>query len=143
MESRVGVWRGLAAGVLVGLLAAATAVAGTPRLPSLQITKATVDRAARTVDLRLRICFSAGPLALIAVSERRVLHGVEKGSSHWIVPRAVEPTRIYPFSCSNRWRVNWLLKPRLSGPGTYTVTIRLRDAYRRRTPAVAFSVTSR
>lgn len=137
----VDVRRRLAAGLLGAVLLPGLAAAGTPRPPSLQIVKATVDRAAHTVDLRLRICFSAGPRALIAVTERRSLHGVEKASNHW-VPRAVEPTRIYPFSCNDHWRVNWLLKPRLSGPGTYTVSLRVRDAYGRWTPGVTLSVTS-
>lgn len=128
--------------MLVGLLVTAPTAAGTTRLPSLAIVKATVDRAAKTVDLRLRICFSSGPRSVIAVSERRILRGVEKASNDWIVPRGVKPTRIYPFSCRTGWRVNWLLKPRLSGPGTYDVTIRVRDAYGRWTPQAAFSVTS-
>ena len=79
---------------------------------------------------------------MIAVSERRILRGVEKASNDWNVPRGVKPTRIYPFSCRTGWRVNWLLKPRLSGPGTYTVAIRVRDAYGKWTPQAAFSVTS-
>jgi len=127
--------------MVVGLLLTGRTAAATPRPPSLEIGKATVDRVAHTVDLRLRICFSSGPRALIAVSERRTLRGVEKASSHWI-PRGVEPTRIYPFSCRTGWRLNWLLEPHLNGPGTYEVTIRVRDAYGRWTPRVAFSVTS-
>ena len=119
-----------------------SAKADAPGLPTLSLAKSTVDRAARTVDIRLRICFSAGPRAAISVSERRALHGVQQAASHWIVPRAIEPTRISPYSCRTGWRVNWLLKPRLAGPGTYTAAIRVRDAYGRSTPPVALSVTS-
>jgi len=78
---------------------------------------------------------------MLALSEQRTLRGVEKASHDWI-PRGVEPTRIYPFACRTGWRVNWLLEPGLRGPGTYEVTIRVRDAYGRWTPRVAFSVTS-
>jgi len=127
--------------MVVGLFLTGRPAAGTPQPPSIRILKATVDRAANTVDVRLRICFSSGPRALIEVSERRTVRGVEKASNHWI-PRAVEPTRIYPFSCHAGWRMNWLLKPDLRGPGTYAATIRVRDAYGRWTPRVAFSVTS-
>ena len=141
MGSRSGARYGLVAGVLVGLALQGAAGAGTPRPPSLQITKATVDRVARTVDLRGRICFSAGPRALISVEERRTVHGVVKASRHWI-PSAIKPTRIYPYACTNRWRLNWLLQSGLNGPGTYTVSIRLRDAYGRWTPPVSVSVTS-
>jgi hypothetical protein len=128
--------------MLVGLLVMVPTAAGTTRLPSLAIVKATVDRAAQTVDLRLRICFSSGPRSLISVSERRDLHGVARASNDWTVPRGVKPMRIYPFACRTGWQVNWLLKPRLSGPGTYKVTIRVRDAYGRWTPQAAVSVTS-
>ena len=120
----------------------ARSTAGSARLPNLKILRATIDRVARTVDLRLRVCFSPGPRAAISVSERRALRGVAEASSSWTVPRAVEPTHIDPFSCRTGWRVNWLLKPRLTGPGTYTATIRVRDAYGRWTPPTAVSVTS-
>lgn len=118
------------------------AAAATRPRPSLAIQKAAVDRAARTVDLRLRICFSAGPRAAISVSERRALRGVVRAVNLWTVPRAVEPTHISAFSCRSAWRVNWLLKPRLAGPGSYTVALRVRDAYGRWTAPVAFSVSS-
>ncbi|HSC73993.1 MAG TPA: GerMN domain-containing protein [Gaiellaceae bacterium] len=120
---------------------ARAAAASRPR-PSLAIEKAAFDRAARTVDLRLRICFSSGPRAAISVSERRTRRGDVQAVNRWTVPRAKEPTDISAFSCRPAWRVNWLLKPRLAGPRTYTVALRVRDAYGTWTPQVAFSVTS-
>lgn len=81
------------------------------------ILAASVDRQARTIDLRLRICFSSGPRALIAITEQRTVAGRVRATAHW-APRAVEPTRIYPFACRANWRLNWLLTPKLVGPGT-------------------------
>lgn len=141
MVTRVRACRGLAAGVLVGLLVTGAAVAAPTRLPTLKIMNVTVDRIARTVDVRLRICFTPGPRALIRISERRTLNGIEKASHRWI-PRGVEPARISPYACNNHWRMNWLLAHGLSGPGTYSATIRLRDAYGRWTRRASFSVTS-
>ena len=89
----------------------------------------------------MRICFSAGPRSLIRISERRTLNGIEKASHQWI-PRGVEPTRISHYACNKHWRMNWLLKRGLSGPGTYSATIRLRDAYGNWTRRASFSLTS-
>jgi hypothetical protein len=105
-----------------------------------QILRATIDRRAHTVDLRLRICFSGGPRAQIAITERRIHH--HRVTTHRWVPRAEEPTRISPFACRSGWLLNWLLEPQLRGPGTYSATIRVRDAFGRWTPSVAFSVSS-
>jgi hypothetical protein len=100
-----------------------------------------VDRTAHTVDLRVRICFSSGPRALLDVQEQRTLRGIVEATSHWR-PRGVEPQRITPFACRANWRINWLLKAGLRGPGTYTARIRVRDAYGRWTSPVMVSVVS-
>jgi hypothetical protein len=128
-------------GIALALAAGVAPAAGTVPPPRLEIMKAVVDRTAHTVDLRLRICFSSGPRALIAVDERRTVGGVVQAARHW-VPQGVEPTQIHPFSCRANWRLNWLLERGLRGPGTYTATIRIRDAYARWTRAVVLSVTS-
>ena len=135
---RIAFATSLGAGLLVTGGGFAT---GPGPLPRIEITKATVDRRAQTVDVLLRICFSAGPRGLIAISERRRLDGVEKARHDW-VPQGVRPTRISPFSCRANWRLNWLLERNLRGPGTYTATIRVKDAYGRWTQPVALSVTS-
>jgi hypothetical protein len=142
MRRLVGVSCGVAA-VAAGLLVSVPSAVGTPEtpVPNVKVETVTVDRGAQTVDLRLRICFSSGPRALIAVNERRALRGVVKASRSWS-PRGVEPARVFPFSCRAGWRLNWLLEPRLRGPGTYQATIRVRDAYGRWTTPIAFSVTS-
>ena len=142
MWRRAHLRRGLPAAMLTALLCTGHPLAAAPRPPSLEIVKATVDRSAHTVDLRLRICFSSGPHAVIEVSERRTLGGAVRASKDWVVPRGLRPTRISPFACRTGWRVNWLLKPGLRGPGTYKVAIRVRDAYGRWTPAVALSIAS-
>jgi hypothetical protein len=125
-----------AAILLVGSVAAAT-----PPLPSLTITRAAIDRATHTVDLRLRICFSAGPRALLEIREQRALRGAVKATSRWS-PHGVEPQRIAPFACRANWRMNWLMKPELRGPGTYNARIRVRDAYGKWTPPSTLRVTS-
>ena len=130
---------GAAAAVSGGPVGLATASAPA-RLPSVQIVRATVDRGAHTVDLRLRICFSAGPRARIAIAERRTFHG--RVATHRWAPRAEEPIQISPFTCRTGWRLNWLLEQRLQGPGTYSATLRVRDAFGRWAPAVAFSLAS-
>jgi hypothetical protein len=129
----------VAAGVAVLLTGIATATPPPP--PNLMISRATVDRTAHTVDLRLRVCFSSGPRALLDIREQRTRHGVIKATSHW-QPQGVEPRRITPFACRATWRMNWFLRPGLRGPGTYTARIRVRDAYGRWTLPVAFSVSS-
>lgn len=120
-------------GSIVGLATVpVTLAAGTP---TLELTSATVDRTAHTVDARLRICFSSGPRAEIAVTERLLRGGETVASRSW-VPQGVEPTAISPFACRSGWRLNWLVVPALRGPGTYTATIRVRDAEGRWTPPV-------
>jgi hypothetical protein len=111
-----------------------------PHLPTVQILRATLDRNVHTVDLRVRICFSAGPRAQVAITEHRTFHG--RHATHRWAPRGEDPTRVSPFTCRTGWRLNWLLEPRLRGPGTYTATIRVRDGFGRWSPAVAFTVVS-
>lgn len=123
----------------VAALACVSAATAAPQ-PSVRIVRATVDRAAHTVDLRLRICFSAGPRAQIEITERRQSRG-GAATRRW-VPRGEEPAGVSPFACRSGWRLNWLVEPRLRGPGTYGATIRVRDAYGRWSTAVAFSVSS-
>jgi germination protein M len=108
--------------------------------PTVQVVRATVDRASRTVDLQLRICFSAGPRAQVTISERRTYRGTVMTRS-W-VPSGEIPNRISPFACRAGWRVNWLLAPRLRGPGSYQTTIRVRDAYGRWSEPAGVSLTS-
>jgi hypothetical protein len=134
---RGGLW--LAAAVVVLVVGGAAAAA--PPAPTLTISRLTVDRTAHTADVRLRICLSSGPRAALQVREHRSLGGVVQASSRWS-PRGVEPTHIFPFACRQNWRLNWLLKPALRGPGTYTATIRVRDAYGRWTLPTTFSLSS-
>jgi hypothetical protein len=125
---------------LAGCLAAGRASAASTDLPTAQIMRATLDRNAHTVDLRVRICFSAGPRAQVAITERRTFHG--RHATHRWAPRGEESTRVSAFTCRTGWRLNWLLEPRLRGPGTYSATIRVRDAFGRWSPAVAITVVS-
>jgi hypothetical protein len=109
------------------------------RVPTVRIERATVDRTTNTVDLRLRVCFSAGPRAHITISERRSYRGTV--ATHRWVPDAEKPARVSPYACRTGWRLNWLLEPRLQGAGAYRATIRVRDAYGRWSFPAAVSLT--
>lgn len=132
----------VAAVALTPFLVVVRVGATAPRPPTVKLVRASLDRAHRTVDVRLRVCFSAGPRARIVVHETRTLRGTERAHHEWVVPRAVEPVQVRPFSCVASWRLNWLLEPRLVGAGTYTASIRVRDANRIWARSVGFSVTS-
>jgi immunoglobulin-like protein involved in spore germination/sporulation and spore germination protein len=118
-----------------------TLAAAAVRAPTAALTNATVDRTAHTVDARLRICFASGPGAAIVVTERRTVHGRVVATRRWTA-EGVKPTRTHPFSCRADWRLNWLLAPGLQGEGTYTATIRVRDAYGRWTSPVRIGAVS-
>ena len=107
----------------------------TARAPTAELTRASVDHRAHTVDARLRICFSSGPRAMIEITEQRTQHGHVVATHRW-APQGVKPVSISPFSCHANWQLNWLLEPSLQGSGTYTAAIRVRDAYGRWTPPV-------
>jgi hypothetical protein len=128
---------GMVAALLAGSLGATRTA---PRPPTVQVMRATLDRTAHTIDLRLRICFSAGPRARIAITERRSYRGTV--ATHRWIPSGEIPTRISPFACRTDWRLNWLLETPLRGPGAYSATIRVRDAYDRWTPPVALTLIS-
>jgi len=112
------------------------------RSPTIKIASVTYRRAAGTVDLRVRLCLSNGPGAVISIAEQRRLRGVRVGSGHSIDPTGVDLTRIYPYSCVAVYQIAWVLKPRLVGPGTYTATVRVRDGYGAWSAAVSFSISS-
>jgi hypothetical protein len=51
-------------------------------------------------------------------------------SYRWIDPLGVDLTQIYPRTCASNYLIGWAIRARLiSRPGTYIVTIRVRDGY--------------
>jgi len=118
------------------------AASGARHSPTVSIASVTYRRAAGTVDLRVRLCLSNGPGAVISIGEQRRLHGVRMASDHSVDPTGVDLTRVYPYSCVAGYQIAWALKPRLVGPGTYTATVRVRDGYGTWSAAVSFSISS-
>jgi hypothetical protein len=112
------------------------------RSPTINIASVTYRRAAGSVDLRVRLCMSNGPGAVISIAEQRRLRGVRVGSDRSVDPTGVDLTRVYPYSCVAVYQIAWVLKPRLVGPGTYTATVRVRDGYGAWSAAVSFSISS-
>jgi hypothetical protein len=119
-------------------LAAATAA----RSPAISISTVIYRRAGRTVDLHVRLCLSNGPGARLSVTERLVVHGVRKASDHWVDPTGVDLTHVYPYACDAAYQIAWVPKRRLSGPGVYTATIRVRDGLGKWSVPASFTVAS-
>ena len=114
--------------------AGSTALAATR--PSVALSSVTVKRvpakpsSTTVMDVRFRLCVSVGPKALFLVDEVLKVGGVTKAKNHWTDPLGVDLTKPQPFGCASRYQISWVVKPRLArGPGTYTATIRVRDAH--------------
>jgi hypothetical protein len=116
--------------------------AGSAHAPTISISDVVYRRGSGTVDLHVRLCLSNGPLALLSVTERRAVRGVQKATSTWSDPTGVDLTRVYAYACASAYQIAWALKPRLVGPGTYTATIRVRDGYGTWSRPISFSVSS-
>jgi hypothetical protein len=115
--------------------------------PSISLSRVTIERTkpdggyAGTVDLKFRLCAIIGPRAVILVREARVLGGVTKASYNWLDPLGVDLDRVYPYACEPNYQASWIVKTRLiRGPGTYTVSIRVRDGYGRVSAPISFSL---
>ena len=86
------------------------------------------------------ICESVGPGATLLVRETRKVGTLTTASKRWSDPTVVDLTRIYPYRCVSNYQVLWALKSRFVGPGTYIVTIRIRDGYGRLSRPASFSL---
>jgi hypothetical protein len=140
-------WTGLALATLALLIPLTLpAEAAAAKAPSAVITSVAVKRTAPSdgfagsVDVRLRLCESVGPGATILVRETRKIGTLTKASERWSDPTGVDLTRIYPYGCVSNYQVSWALKSRFVGPGTYTITIRIRDGYGRLSRPASFSL---
>ncbi|MCS7007505.1 MAG: hypothetical protein RMM28_08980 [Thermoleophilia bacterium] len=103
--------------------------------------RSTGDRFAGVAEFRVRLCVSNGPRAMFQIRERRTVGGKPVVSEQWINPLGVDLAEIYPRTCVSNYLVSWAIKARLIGrPGTYSVTIRVRDGYGRWSNPVGASI---
>jgi hypothetical protein len=134
--------RGLLVAFLLAvvLLAAAVGDAASPG-PKLFLTSVSV-RENVTVDLRLRFCASIGPKAVLVVNEVRKVGRSVRTRKSWVEPLGVDAVDVGPYDCVTGWRESWLVQPRslFSGPGVYSVTIRVRDGFGRVSAPASFSL---
>jgi hypothetical protein len=116
----------LAATVLVPAVTAATAA---PR-PTITLASATLSQkpTGGTVSLRLRICASIGPRAVVLVTERRTIGTRRVAVNSFVDPLGVDQVGVGSYTCFS-WEESWLSPRRLSGRGTYSAVVRVRDGY--------------
>jgi hypothetical protein len=131
--------------VLVGVGQATTGGASNAaaQLPRLSVQSATVTKTVRggTVSVKMRLCASIGPKAVLTLRETRTVRGRVLAQARQVEPLGVDLDRIYPYSCANRYQSSWIVQPRLiRAPGTYRVVIRLRDGYGRLSTPIAVSL---
>jgi hypothetical protein len=138
------------AGVLLAALAAATTLAGPSaaqdRRPEIVLNslafKRTAVRAgfAASVDLRVRLCLSVGPRAVITTREERRVGSVVKARGITIDELGGDLGKIRPYRCS-AYQIGWLPEARfVVGGGTYSARLRVRDGRGRLSAPLAFTV---
>lgn len=117
-------------------LALPTPAAARAESPRLELASVSVRRTAPSagfagsVSLRLRVCASIGPRAVIVVQESRRVGGVTKARDRWSDPLGVDLDQVQPYECVSGYRLAWAARSRLFvGPGIYNATIRVRDGY--------------
>jgi hypothetical protein len=136
---------GLAAGV-VSLVPTASAERG--HAPTISITGVTVKRTAvrdalaGVASVHARICLSNGPGAAVLITETRRVGSCLKARATNIDPLGVDLSRTYPFTCVSNYLISWAVQARfMVGGGTYAVSIRIRDAFRRLSPPGSIAVS--
>jgi hypothetical protein len=137
----------LALALIVAAFVATGTMAAGNEAPTLELTSAAVKRTkpngrfAGSVTLHVRMCLSVGPRAQLIVTETRRLGAAVKARATWTDPLGVDLVKVYPYDCVSGYMLSWVLGTRFSvGPGTYTVTVRLRDGYGRLTAPVLVSL---
>jgi hypothetical protein len=133
--------------VVTGLAVVASGSALDARRPTLTITSVKVTRTttapgyAGTVDLRVRLCASIGPRAVLLTRQWRAVGRVKKASANDIDPLGVDLTKVYPYSCTSDYQMSWIVPTRLLvGGGTYYVSVRVRDGYGRLSAPASFTL---
>jgi len=125
-----------------------TAGARQRRPPTISITSVSVKRTAvrdglaGIASVRARICLSNGPAAAILITETRRIGSVVKARATNLDPLGVDLTHTFPFTCVSNYSISWAVQARfIVGGGTYSVSIRIRDAFRRTSAPGSFSVS--
>ena len=138
------------AGVLIAALVAAATLAGPSatqdRRPAIDLESVTFKRTAvrggfaASIDLRVRLCLSRGPRAVITTREVRRVGSVVKARGFTIDELGVDLEKIYAYRCS-KYQIGWLVEARfVVGGGTYTARLRVRDGHGRLSAPLAFTV---
>ena len=138
------------AGVLLAALVAAATLAGPSAtqdrrpeivLKSLAFKRTAVrDGFAASIDLRVRLCLSVGPRAVITTREERRVGSVVKARGTTVDELGVDLGKIYPFRCS-KYQIGWLVEKRfVVGGGSYSAKLRVRDRHGRVSAPLAFTV---
>jgi hypothetical protein len=138
------------AGVLLAALAAAATLAGPSatqdRRPEIVLKSLTFKRTAvrdgfaASIDLRVRMCLSRGPRAVITTREERRVGSVVKARGTTVDELGVDLGKIYPYRCS-MYQIGWLAEARfVVGGGSYSAKLRVRDGRGRLSAPLAFTV---
>lgn len=132
--------------IVVAVVVIISAEAGTSPRPSLSLSTVTVKRTppsdgwAGTVNVTMRLCASIGPRAQLLTRQWRAVGARVVARGDFPDPLGVDLDRIYPYECASKYTAGWLVPAKLlSGPGTYNVSIRVRDGYGRLSAPVSFS----
>lgn len=121
-------------------LAAVQAAAAATASPKVTLTAITFKKG--TVDLRFRLCLSVGPRAVILTRETRRVGGRVVAANSAVDPLGVDMRDIAPYGCVSNYTSGWIVNRNLIGPGTYTMTLRVRDGYGILSKAVSFSIVN-
>jgi hypothetical protein len=129
---------------LSSVLALAAQGGGATRAPLLSLKSIAIKRSASSdgfggsVVMRVRMCANTGPRAALFTTEWRSVGARIVARAEDIDPLGVDLKRVNPYDCNADYTLGWAVKTRLiHGPGTYHVTVRLRDGYRRLTPPIS------
>jgi hypothetical protein len=88
----------------------------------------------------LRLCASIGPRAQLVTRQWRAVGARVVARGDFVDPLGVDLDRVYPYECAPKYMSSWLVPTRLlAGPGTYYVSMCVRDGYGRLSPPVSFT----
>ena len=140
----------LKAAVLIAALAAAATLASPSaaqdRRPEIVLQSLDFKRTAvrggfaASADLRVRLCLSVGPGAVITTHESRRVGSVVKARGTTIDELGGDLGKIRPYRCSN-YQIGWLVEARfVLGGGIYSARLRVRDGRGRLSAPLTFTV---
>ncbi len=126
--------------IALSLLASSTASSAIRPSPSIKVTSlsfkknAALNGGARgsTMDVRMTLCASIGPKAVFLITQTRKVGSVVKARFTMPDPLGVDVAGIQPYQCYTNYRQSWWIDSgdkRFVLPGTYIVSLRVKDAY--------------